>query len=29
VKLRDIMAERVQEWTRDLAAVQRAMDTKN
>lgn len=29
VKLRNIMAARVEEWTRDLAAVQRAMDKKN
>jgi CRP-like cAMP-binding protein len=29
VKLRAIMAARVQEWTRDLAAVQRAMETKS
>ena len=29
VKLRAIMAARVEEWTRDLAAVQRAMDTKS
>lgn len=29
VKLRNIMAARVEEWTRDLAAVQRAMDRKS
>jgi CRP-like cAMP-binding protein len=29
VKLRDIMAARVDEWTRDLVAVQRAMDKKS
>jgi CRP-like cAMP-binding protein len=29
LKLRDIMAARVDEWTRDLAAVQRAMDKKS
>lgn len=29
VKLRNIMAARVDEWTRDLVAVQRVMDKKN
>jgi CRP-like cAMP-binding protein len=29
VKLRDIMAARVDEWTRDLVSVQRAMDKKS
>lgn len=29
LKLRDIMAARVDEWTRDLAAVQRTMDKKS
>jgi CRP-like cAMP-binding protein len=29
VNLRDIMASRVEEWTRDLAAVQRAMNKKS
>lgn len=29
VKLRDIMAARVEEWTRDLVAVQRVMDKKS
>jgi CRP-like cAMP-binding protein len=29
VKLRDIMAARVDEWTRDLVSVQRVMDKKN
>ncbi|HEY4142604.1 MAG TPA: Crp/Fnr family transcriptional regulator [Pseudolabrys sp.] len=29
VKLRNIMAARVEEWTRDLVAVQQAMDKKN
>jgi CRP-like cAMP-binding protein len=29
LKLRNIMAARVEEWTRDLSAVQRAMDRKN
>ena len=29
VKLRDIMAARVDEWTRDLVAVQRVMDKKS
>lgn len=29
VKLRDIMAERVDDWTQELAAVKRVMDKKN
>jgi CRP-like cAMP-binding protein len=29
VKLRDIMAERVEEWTQELAAVKRVMDKKS
>jgi hypothetical protein len=29
VKLRNIMAARVDEWTRDLVAVQKVMDKKN
>jgi CRP-like cAMP-binding protein len=29
VKLRDIMAERVDDWTRELVAVKRVMDKKN